>query len=120
MTSTIGPIKRRDTADIFIQIERVRSCNCLIRRRTRVADTGVTIAERRADISNSASLKTGGERLLFVSAIEPVKSYLKRVTVVESTTGEIAGVLTFGDSVSDRHIRMMAPSLVNKTKKKRK
>ncbi|MDQ8733203.1 hypothetical protein [Paenibacillus sp. LHD-38] len=58
--------------------------------------------------------------MLFVSAIESVSSYLKRVTIVESTTGEITGVLTYGDSVSDRHIRMWSPSLINKTKKKGK
>ncbi|MFD0588664.1 hypothetical protein ACFQZE_11665 [Paenibacillus sp. GCM10027627] len=52
--------------------------------------------------------------MLFVSAIEeePGKPYIKRVTVVDSMTGDIAGILHYGDSVSDRIIRLMAPSLV--------
>ncbi|MGO4372715.1 hypothetical protein AB4Z21_18530 [Paenibacillus sp. MCAF20] len=60
--------------------------------------------------------------MLFVSVIEaePGKPYLKRVTVVESLTGDIAGVLMFGDSVSDRHIRFAAPSLITKPNKTKK
>ncbi|MCR2805330.1 hypothetical protein [Paenibacillus soyae] len=59
--------------------------------------------------------------MLFVSAIEeePGKPYLKRVTIVDSMTGDIAGVLHYGDSASDRHIRLMAPSLVRTKTNKR-
>lgn len=54
--------------------------------------------------------------MLFVSGIDAINAYKKLVTIVDTDTGEITGVLTYGDSVSDRFIRMMAPSLIKKTK----
>lgn len=59
--------------------------------------------------------------MLFVSSIEdePGRPYIKRVTVVDSMTGDIAGVLHYGDSVTDRIIRLMAPQLVRTRKSRR-
>lgn len=42
---------------------------------------------------------------------EPGKPYLRRVTMIDAKTGEVAGVLHYGDSVSDRAIRLNAPGV---------
>ncbi|KQN97590.1 hypothetical protein ASF12_20470 [Paenibacillus sp. Leaf72] len=54
--------------------------------------------------------------MLFVSSIEklPPNGFQRLVTVVSTETGCIAGTLIYGDSVSDAHIRRLAPSLIKK------
>lgn len=58
--------------------------------------------------------------MLFVSGIESINPYKKLVTVVDTETGEVVGQVTYGDSVSERHMRMMAPSLITKSKRNKR
>ncbi|WP_373230377.1 hypothetical protein [Cohnella sp.] len=56
---------------------------------------------------------------IVVTAIEPFDNgHKKRVTVTDTRDGTRNEII-FGDSVSDRLIRIKAPFLVSKTKQKR-
>lgn len=57
--------------------------------------------------------------MLYVSEIQQVTRYKRIAVVSDRDTGEVVGSMTFGDSVSDRWVREMAPFLVKKSKKTR-
>ncbi|WP_181153263.1 hypothetical protein [Paenibacillus sp. AR247] len=57
--------------------------------------------------------------MLYVSEIQQVTPYIRIAVVSDRETGEVVGSIRFGDSVSERRVREMAPLLVKKSKKTR-
>lgn len=57
--------------------------------------------------------------MLYVSDIQQVTAYIRIAVVSDRETGREVGRITFGDSVSERRVREMAPFLVKKSKKTR-
>lgn len=58
--------------------------------------------------------------MLYVSEIKQLTLYTREAVVSDRGTGEVVGSITFGDSVSERRVREMAPFLVKKSKKTRR
>lgn len=54
---------------------------------------------------------------LYVSEIQQVTQYKRLAVVSDGDTGEVVGSITYGDSVSDGWVHLMAPSLVKPKKK---
>ena len=52
--------------------------------------------------------------MLFVSAIEPINHYTKRV-IVADTESEYVGQITYGEYVTDEQIRFRAPGVIETT-----
>lgn len=58
--------------------------------------------------------------MLYVSEIQQVTQYTRLAIVTDSDTGEEVGRQLFGDSISERWVREMAPLIITKPKKKRR
>jgi len=52
--------------------------------------------------------------MLFVSAIEQINHYTKRVIVADTET-DYVGEITYGEYVTDDHIRRRAPGVIETT-----
>lgn len=57
---------------------------------------------------------------LYVSEIQQVTQYTRLAVVSDSDTGEVVGSITFGDSISDRRVREMAPLIVKPKRRKKR
>lgn len=58
--------------------------------------------------------------MLYVSEVQHVTPYIRIAVVSDRDTGEVVGSIRFGDSISERRVREMAPFLIKKSKKSRR
>ena len=63
---------------------------------------------------NDARLPKGATVMLFVSAIEPINHYTKRVIVADTET-DFVGEVVYGEYLTDEQIRFRAPAVIETT-----